>query len=115
MSGFGDLLPFLHVTYWTLVSIHDIKSFEQYFAPTCWLYEKGTDLIHERCVMKRTDFPLEMVSNASHQWKEIPQATYNVTYMTVPSATWESKAKKMRRKGGSYTIFEKKCGDALYG
>ena len=86
--------------------IHDVTSFEQYFAPTCWLYEKGSDLIHERCVLKRTDFPLEMVLMPLPR-KEIPQATYNVTYMMFPSATWESKAKKMRRKGGTYSIFEK--------
>ena len=39
--------------------------------------------------------------------KEIPQATQNVTYMMFPSATWESKAKKLRRKGGTNSIFEK--------
>ena len=27
--------------------------------------------------------------------------------MMFPSATWESKAKKMRRKGGTYSIYEK--------
>ena len=27
--------------------------------------------------------------------------------MTFPSATWESKAKRSTRKGGSFTIFEK--------
>ena len=86
--------------------IHDVKSFEQCFAPTCWLYEKGTDLTHERCVAKKTDFPLEMVLMPL-EMKEIPQATYNVTYMMFPSATWEPKAKKMRRKGGTYSIFEK--------
>ena len=89
--------------------IHDITSFEQYFAPTRWLYEKGSDLTHERCVMKRTDFPLEMVLMPPPM-KEIPQATYNVTYMMFPSAAWESKgskAKKMRRKGGTFSIFEK--------
>ena len=32
---------------------------------------------------------------------------YTVTYMLFPSATWESKAKKLRRKGGTYSIFEK--------
>ena len=62
--------------------------------------------MHERCVKKRTDFPLEMVLMTPQQ-KEIPQACYNVTYMLFPSANWESKAKKMRRKGGSYSIFEK--------
>ena len=35
--------------------IHDVKSFEQYFAPTHWLCAKGSDQIHERCVKKRTD------------------------------------------------------------
>ena len=87
-------------------TIHDVASFEQYFAPTCWLYEKSSELVHERCVAKRTDFPLEMVLLTLQQ-KEIPQACYNVTYMLFPSANWESKAKKMRRKGGSYSIFEK--------
>ena len=87
-------------------TIHDVASFEQYFAPTCWLYEKSSELVHERCVAKRTDFPLEMVLMTPQQ-KEIPQACYNVTYMLFPSANWESKAKKMRRKGGSYSIFEK--------
>ena len=94
-------------------AIHDVGSFEQCFAPTCWLYEKSSELVHERCVAKRTDFPLEMVLLTS-QRKEIPQACYNVTYMLFPSANWESKAKKMRRKGGSYSIFEKICGDAIY-
>ena len=86
--------------------IYDVSSFEQYFAPTCWLYEKSSELVHERCVAKRTDFPLEMVL-LTPQRNEIPQACYNVTYMLFPSANWESKAKKMRRKGGSYSIFEK--------
>ena len=87
-------------------TVHDVSSFEQHFAPTCWLYEKSSELVHERCVAKRTDFPLEMVLMTPQQ-KEIPQACYNVTYMLFPSANWESKAKKMRRKGGSYSIFEK--------
>ena len=86
--------------------IHDVSSFEQYFAPTCWLYEKSSELIHERCIAKRTDFPLEMVRMTPPP-KEIPQAYYNVTYMTFASATWESKAKKTRRKGGSFSIYEK--------
>ena len=87
-------------------TIHDVSSFEQYFAPTCWLYEKSSELVHERCVAKRTDLPLEVVLLTPQQ-KEIPQACYNVTYMLFPSANWESKAKRMRRKGGSYSMFEK--------
>ena len=51
-------------------TIHDVTSFEQYFAPTCWLYAKGTDQIHERCTKKRTDFPLEMALLPPQQeWK----------------------------------------------
>ena len=68
------------------------------FAPTCWLYEKSSELVHEKCIAKRTDFPLEMVRMTPSP-KEIPQACYNVTYMMFPSANWESKAKKMRPKG----------------
>ena len=86
--------------------VHDVPSFEQYFAPTCWLYEKSTELVHEKCVAKRTDFPLEIVRMTPQQ-KEIPQACYNVTYMLFPSANWESKAKKLRRKGGTFFPFLK--------
>ena len=86
--------------------VHDLLSFEQYFAPTCWLYEKSSELVHERCVAKRTDFPLEIVKMDSPP-TEIPQACYNATYMMFPSANWESKAKKMRRKGGTFSVFEK--------
>ena len=86
--------------------IHDVNSFEQYFAPTQWLYAKGSDQIHERCVKKRTHFSLESIS-MPHVRKEIPQVQYEVTYMTFPSATWESKAKKSTRKGGSFTTSEK--------
>ena len=74
--------------------IHDVSSFEQYFAPTHWLYAKGSDQIHDRCVEKRTDFPLESVL-MPHARKEIPQVQYQVTYMTFPSATWESKLKDL--------------------
>ena len=76
-------------------SIHDVGSFDLFFAPTHWLYAKGLDQIHDRCVKKRTDFPLESV--------RMPE----VTYMTFPSAGWESKAKKLSGKGGSFTTFEK--------
>ena len=38
---------------------------------------------------------------------EIPQAKYQVTYMMFPSATWESKAKRYTRKGGTFTVYEK--------
>ena len=86
--------------------VHDYKSFEQYFATTQRLYAKGSDQIHERCTKKRTDFPLESVRMPVSR-KEIPQATYEVTYMTFPSATWESKAKRYARKGGSFTTFQK--------
>ena len=86
--------------------VHDVSSFEQYFAPTCWLYEKSSEQVHDRCIAKRTDFPLEMVRMTPLQ-KEIPQAYYNVTYMMFPSANWESKAKKLRRKGGTFSIYEK--------
>ena len=41
--------------------VHDVSSFEQYFAPTCWLYEKSSEQVRDRCIDKRTDFPLEMV------------------------------------------------------
>ena len=85
--------------------IHDVSSFEQYFAPTQWLYAKGSDQIHERCVKKRTDFPLEAVL-LPHVRKEIPQVQYQVTYMTFPSPTWESKAKRSTRKGGSFANVE---------
>ena len=40
--------------------------------------------------------------------QEIPQVAYEVTYMTFPSAAWESKAKRSTRKGGSFTTFEKR-------
>ena len=66
--------------------IHDEKSFDQCFAPTQWLYAKGSDQIHEWCIQKRTDFPLESVRMPSMR-KEIPQVAYEVTYMTFPSAT----------------------------
>ena len=81
--------------------VYDVKSFETYFAPTCWLYEKSSDLVHERCINKHTDFPLEMVRMTPSP-KEIPQMCYNVTYMLFPSANWEAKAKKLRRKGGTF-------------
>ena len=86
--------------------IYDVQSFELYYAPTCWLYEKSSELVHERCIAKRTDFPLEMVRMTPSP-KEIPQVCYNVTYMLFPSANWEAKAKKLHRKGGTFSIFEK--------
>ena len=87
-------------------SIHDVGSFDLYFAPTQWLYARGADQIQDRCVKKRTDFPLESVRMPDVR-KEIPQVLYEVTYMTFPSASWESKAKKAARKGGSFTTFGK--------
>ena len=33
--------------------VHDVSSFEQYFAPTRWLYEKSSKLVHDRCIAKR--------------------------------------------------------------
>ena len=87
-------------------TIHDVGSFDLYYAPTHWLYSKGSDQIHDRCVKKRTDFPLESVRMPNVR-KEIPQIMYEVTYMTFPSATWESKPKRSSRKGGSFTTFEK--------
>ena len=51
-------------------------------------------------------FPLEMALMSPSRM-EIPQAKYQVTYMMFPSATWESKAKRYTRKGGTFTIYEK--------
>ena len=55
--------------------VHDVRSFDQYFAPTQWLYAKGSSQIHERCVKKRTDFPLELIRKPDWR-KEIPQVAY---------------------------------------
>ena len=44
-------------------NIHDVNSFEQYFAPTQWLYAKGSDQIHERCE-KEDRLPLGICPNA---------------------------------------------------
>ena len=30
--------------------VHDVHSFELYYAPTCWLYEKSSELVHERAL-----------------------------------------------------------------
>ena len=47
--------------------IHDVSSFEQYsnFATTQWLYAKGSDQIHERCVKKEDRFPIGVNPDAA--------------------------------------------------
>ena len=48
-------------------NIHDVGSFDSYFAPTQWIYARGTDKIRERCIKKRTDFPLEVARMPNHK------------------------------------------------
>ena len=82
-------------------NIHDVVTFDAHFSPTQWIYDRNTEETHERCAQRRVDFPLE-VERQPDLPKEIPQVTYHVTHMTFQSANWESKAKKMARKGGSF-------------
>ena len=96
------------------IDIHDVKSFEQYSGCT-----RKAQIRFRAVCKERTDCPLELVRIPSVR-KEIPQVAYEVTYMIFPSATWEPKAKKSSRKGGSFTTFEKcvvmpHTGDPQYG
>ena len=47
--------------------IHDVKSFEQYFAPTQWLYAKGSDQDSRALREKEDRFPFGINPNAARK------------------------------------------------